>query len=390
LDYTIGPKEILVSCIIPTIVKGTLLVSYIYFKTPSSIFMDRKLVKKELKQITKIRKDFVEDLQKTRRHLDALELQQIYARNDYFNEDQPIILPTAVVIQTQAPDVDFRKFSRGSYDYGKEFKTLRIQSVKIYLILTITYCQILALYYLVKAISEISIVPLGLLVFVGFRLVSFLFGLLDVSTSIASFHMNIMKITSMVASAAVYRFLYLQVEEKSEMMSILAIKVVYKILVYCGGIMYGGDIINSLKIKFRFGRYGRSKSEMEFSKLKFRRYLFDKYILMQKIDTFFALGTLLPIGLAYGVLTDLNFDLAIRCGDLSFYVCLVIVEVILDGFLTGGFIFLAQKKLKNTTKSLDKGLVREIYKALNNSKTLTTSLEILMLYLMFFIFLNVV
>jgi len=392
LDITIGPTQILVSSIIPTVVKGAILVSFIYFRTPSSIFIDKKLVKKELKQITKIRKDFVEDLLNTKRHLDTLELQQIYTRNDMlYTNNEPMVLPAAAVLaqtQAQAPNVDFRKFSRGSYDYGREFKMLRIQSVKIYLILIITYCQILALYGIVKGISEISVVILGLLVFVCFRLVSFIFGLLDVSTSIASFHMNLMKITSMVASAAVYRFLYLQVENKGEMIGILAIKMVYKILIYCGGIMYGGDIINSLKIKFRFGRYGRSKSEMEFSKLKFRRYLFEKYILFQKIDFFFALGTLLPIALATDAFPSVKFDLALKCGDLTFYVCLVIVEVILDAILTAVFVFLAQKKLRNTTKSLDKGLIREIYKTINHSKVMTSSLEILMLYLMFFLFLN--
>lgn len=388
VDIKVEPKSILASCLFITGIKGIIWFIVILFTTPSSILKDKNLVKKELKQISIIRQNFVEELKQTRRKLQIRELQQMYT--DYRRQESQA---QSIAITTQAlsiPDVDLRKFSQGSYDYGKEFRLLRIQSIKVFMGLVIVYTQMFALYYLIDAIKSINSIPVDLLLVALFPLIAFIFGLFDFFVRPTSLHLTTIKVISLITAGALHRFLYLQIENKYEMMGIVAIKFAYKGIIYFLGFVYGGELMNSIKMKLKLSRYGygTSPSEIEFSKTKFKKYTFEKFVILQKVDIFFALGTLLPIAGSQDNFGSLNFDLGLKCGDTTFYVCLVIIEAVLEIIATILFLLLVEKYMSNKKKTTKRGLIDEAYKVLNLKKLILISVGTLMLYLMFFIFLN--
>jgi len=382
-----GPKEIFICCIIITAIKGVVWFTVIKIKTPSSMFKDKKLVRKELKQISKFRKEFVEDMDNLRQELRQMELNRINAQIDnQCDSPGPNNIPNTTVLTM--PDANLVRFSRGNHDYGKEFKMLRIQSFRVFTILVFGYIETFALYYLVKGISQISSVPLSLFTVVSFPIVSFIFGLFDFKYNIDNFQLSTMKITSMVIASALYRFLYFRIDNKSTMMGLLGLKVAYKILVYFFGLVFGGDLINNARKKLKFSTYGTSNSEMEVSRLNFRRYIFEKFMIIQKVDLFFAFGTILPLACSESWVTHLNFGLGLACGDMNFYIRLVFADIGFDMALPIAFLFWTKYLLKNTSKSFKRDLFSEIFKAFNNTKSITISLEIMMLYLLFFVFMN--
>ena len=389
LEFETGPKEILVTCFMTTILKGIIVTSIIIFTTPKSIFEDKDLIKKEIKQISKIRDDFMEDLRNIKRNLQMAELQELYGENE--------LRGTVLTIHrsheaTNVADFDLRKFSQGCEDYGKELRKIRIQSFKVFAMLSIVYLHILALYYLDKAAGEISIVPLSLLVILTIPLISFVFGLFDFFNRTTSLHLKPMKATHVIIMVALYRVLYLQIHSKGEMIGILGLKIVYKCVVYFGGAAFGSKVVNYLKTRLKVSRYGASEVEVRMTRAKVSKYTFDKFIVLQQADILFSIGTLIPIASGGKViLRSLNFDINLRCQDIIFYVVLVSAEIILDVLLTGLFLFFKQKIVVQKSKnSKESNLLETLIEVFSSKKYTIVSSEILMMFLVLFMLLNLV
>ena len=388
LAFKTGPKEILVTCFITTILKGIIVTIIIIFTTPKSIFEDKDLIKKEIKQISKIRDDFMEDLRNIKRNLQMAELQELYGENELRGTVLTIHRSHEV---TNVADFDLRKFSQGCEDYGKEFRKIRIQSFKVFAMLSIAYLHILALYYLDKAAGEISIVPLSLLVILTFPLISFVFGLFDFFNRTTSLHLKPMKATHVIIMVALYRVLYLQIHSRGEMIGILGLKIVYKCVVYFGGAAFGSKVVNYLKTRLKLSRYGASEVEVEMTRAKVSKYTFDKFIVLQQADILFAIGTLIPVACGQVLLQSLDFDIRLKCQDIIFYVVLVSVEIILDMLLTGLFLFFKQKIVVNRGKnSKESSLLTTLIEVFSSKKYTIASSEILLMFLVLFMLLNLV
>lgn len=389
LGIEIGPKQILACCLLITAFKGLLWLVMIMFRTPTSIFAGKVIVKKEIEHIGKIRKDFMEHLKQTKNKIEMIGV-PIDGETD--SKVNPVNLEELMPPEEKAQKgaLDFRKFSVGTFDHGREFKLLRLQSIKVYIILVINYGQIFAQFYLIKSISETTPVPVTLLIAAVVPVISFIFSLFDFFTHPTSLHLTAMKVFSIVIQSTIYRFLYLQVEDQGVMIGILAMKLLYKGIVYFGGMMFGGDLLYRLRARTKSNKFTVTAIENNITNEKFRKYLFLKFVVLQSIEFFCEIGLLVPLALTKADFSNYSLDFGYRTGDVHFYIYMALVEAVIEIGISVLLFFLTRKLLSGNGKNKlsSKSLIDEARAYLSKKKYIVITAQILTLFLIFFVFFN--
>lgn len=392
LGVDIGPKQIFASCLIITAFKGVLWLIMIMFRTPNSTFAGKAIVKKEIEHIGKIRKDFMEQLKQTKNKIEMIGVPidgetDLVVNSVNLNELMP---PQE---KTEKGSLDFRKFSFGNFDHGREFKLLRLQSIKVFIILIINYGQLFAQFYMIYSVSDTTPVAVTLLIAAVVPVISFIFSLFDFFTHPTSLHLTAMKVFSIVIQATIYRFLYLQVEDKGQMIGILAIKMVYKGIVYFGGMKFGGDALFNLKARFKStlnNKYTVSAIENSITREKFRKYLFLKFVVLQSIELFCEIGLLVPLALTTVEIDNHSLNFGYRTGNVHFYIYMALLEAVIDIGISVVLFYLTRNWLsgEGKYKLSSKSLFNEAWAYLNKKKYIIITSQILTLFLIFFVFFN--
>ena len=388
LNLNLTEINILLSILCITVFNGVIWLLFVWVKSPKALNNERKILEKELKEIGKIRKDFLEDLTHTRRKM------EIKAMNQHMEDGSPMLINRAYLGLTSSVqsnmNVDARKLLHKMYDYSSEFARIRLQSIKTFTIMFLSILQILAMVSIIRLIEDTKNLPLSLLAVLFLFIVGWFFGLLDVFTPPTKPVLNTMKLVSLIVTAGAYRFVFIHITNRYKMIGVAVIKLLFKTFSSHFGVLFGQKIMEmmSRKKKRAIIDLYDSAREREATSLQYPMYMFQKFTVLQEVDLFFAIVSLLLNGSNTFWEKELGLQFAVHIGDYLFYVIVVVVEI--GAHLAVGtlFIYLSSKIFEKKAKINPVNLKKEFMKIMNEKKWVVLSFKILVLYILLFIFFN--
>ena len=131
-----------------------------------------------------------------------------------------------------------------------------------------------------------------------------------------------------------------------------------------------------------------SEDEKEWAKIKPQRYIWHKFIIIQNLDLYFALGTIFPLICSRTWFPGLQFGFSIALSSFDFYLGLVLLESAADALIAIHFCMMAKKNLQKQLRILKISILNEIKSIVTRRESILLILEALVMYLLFFVFMN--
>jgi len=385
-EVKVDEITILCSSLVTTAINGLLWFLLIWIKSPRTLKSEKKILDKELKEIGQIRKEFIVDLYQTRNKIEIISHNQNIIQSGAKKLNMAYLGFSSHVISNV--QVDARKLLHKVYDFSSEFKRIRLKSIKAFMILMFSWAQILILVSLVKKAEETENLLLSLFYVLLIFIIGSIFGLLDLFTSPTKPVLNTMKLVSLIITAGTYRFLFVGLTDRNKMIGAVIIKVVYKTIMYCFVVLCGESIMKKIK-------KGRNNiaiefydlvQEREFERIKHPLYVFHKFTLMQEVDIFFGLMSLLLTASTRYWFMDLNMTYGLKIESFIFYLVLVILEIVANLVIGLLFVSIIKRIVKNRTKVIHIDLGKEVIENFMKKKWVVLCFKGLLLFVLLFIF----
>jgi len=243
---------------------------------------------------------------------------------------------------------------------------------------------------IIKMTERIQNLPESLLCVLLMLAVGSIFGLFDVFISAGKPVFNTMKLVSLIVTAATYRFLFQELTDKDKMIGAAIIRLLYKLVIYHFEALFGEKLLRCFKRDKKQAiviEFYDSVQEREASYIKRPLYVFQKFMVQQEVDFFFAVVSLyLNSGARTWLNTpDLKFGMQV---EYMFYLSVVLVEFGAHLILGIMFVWIINKILKERAKHITINLGAEFLKVMKQKRWVIIGFKCLLLYILLFVFFN--
>lgn len=359
-----------------------------------------KVLESEFGHITKARRELMSDLKSAKKYLDSDVTAPRTTLNFTPNITYDISFPTLYdqpstnralqgsIISVEKPSADIRNFQNGEISLNKNFKKVRLNSIKALSILLLGLAEILLMATITHFMYKAEGLQRKCIIVATIEVVGFLFGLMDFASWRKFLKLNTVKIMSPIITAAVYRFVFLDLNDTEDLIIALAVRYGFKLIEFMGGLLMDLPCLScwkNNKEKEEHIEFYTMQEEMDAKRIKYPTYLLHKALIIQETDFFFAIAMLVAWLWHKTGASESGIILDFYTNKSDIYLWILIGEI--GGNLILGMIFagIVGTVLKRKAKALEVSVIKEIKNIVTDKKWIIWGFKTLVFFILCFI-----